>query len=285
MRGIVLAGGTGTRLNPVTISTSKQLLPVFDKPMIYYPISTLMMAGIRDIAIICTPQMVQRFESLLGSGSQWGVNFTFLVQEKPRGIAESFIVAKEFIGDNPVSLILGDNLFHGRGLGRALEQVHPIVGAKLFAYQVAEPEHYGVVELNSLGEIVSIEEKPESPKSDYAITGLYFYDSSVVGKAENLKPSHRGELEITDLNRMYLMENSLEVEILQRGTTWLDTGTPENLHDASTYVRVIQERQGSLIGCPEEIGLIKGWISKAKLATLIANYGNNYYSKYLNSLI
>lgn len=283
-KGIVLAGGTGSRLHPVTIAISKQLLPVYDKPMIYYPISTLLLGGIKHILIITTPDDLPRFKRLLGDGSRIGVKFEYAVQPEPRGIAEAFIIGKEFIGNNPVCLILGDNLFYGRMefLRNALKRVN---GATIFAYPVKDPWRYGVVEFDSTGRAISIVEKPEKPRSRYAVPGLYCYDNRVVDIVTELKPSARGELEITDVNQWYLRKGELYVELLGRGIAWLDTGTPESLIDASQFVASIENRQGLKIGCIEEVAYRMGYISIDKLEEIVKDMGNNLYTKYLVNII
>ena len=251
MKGIILAGGSGTRLSPLTIATSKQLMPVYDKPMIYYPLSTLMLAGIREILVITTPHEADQFKRLLGDGSQWGVSISYAPQEEPRGLAEAFIIAEDFIEDSNVALILGDNIFHGEGMGRSLQDLRPN-GATIFAHKVANPSDYGVIEFDSHGKVLSIEEKPTLPKSTYVVPGLYFYDASVVAKAKTLKPSARGELEITDLHSIYLNQGILSVKKLEAGTQWVDTGSIDSLHDASIYVRGLETRLGQKINVPEE---------------------------------
>ena len=281
----MLAGGTGSRLAPITFTLSKQLLPVYDKPMVYYPISTLMLAGIRDILIIATPFDLPRFKTLLGDGSNWGVRFSFAEQLAPKGIAEAFLIGEGFIGDNNVALALGDNIFHGSGLGGQLEFNSDLSGAMIFGYEVSNPSEYGVVTLDEHGKPTSIEEKPSSPKSNLAVPGLYFYDSNVVKYAKKIQPSVRGELEITSLNLEYLKHDQLRVNVLKRGTAWLDTGTPESLHDAATYVRLIEQRQGLKISCPEEIAWRKGWISDLELNEIASKNGASSYSQYLSSLL
>jgi glucose-1-phosphate thymidylyltransferase len=284
MKGIVLAGGTGSRLWPITKGVSKQLLPVYDKPLIHYPLGTLFLAGIREILIITTPEDLLAFQRLLGDGSQYGAFFEYAIQEKPNGLAEAFIIGEKFIGSQDVSLILGDNIFHGVGLGRQLEEINTNDGATIFAYKVADPERYGVVEFAENGKVISIEEKPTEPKSNFAVPGLYFYDSQVVEIAKEVKPSARGELEITAVNEYYLKSGQLTTKVLERGTTWLDTGTIQTLHAASSYVQIIEERQGSKISCLEEIAWRNGWIGSDKLDQLAMEYGTNPYGKYLSSL-
>lgn len=285
MKGILLAGGTGSRLHPITLGISKQLTPVYDKPMIYYPISTLMLAGIQDILIITTPQDQAQFQRLLGDGSQFGVNFSYIVQPSPDGLAQAFILGEEHIGNDPVSLVLGDNIFYGPGLGNQLRKYNEVDGAAVFGYRVADPTAYGVVEFDDNFRAVSIEEKPEQPKSEYAIPGLYFYDNQVVEYAKNIKPSPRGELEITDLNRVYLEQGKLQVEVLPRGTAWLDTGTFDSLADATSFIRTVQARQGLSIGAPEEIGWRMGWISDERLEELSWPLVKSGYGRYLLGLL
>ena len=285
MKGIVLAGGSGTRLYPLTMVTSKQLLPIYDKPMIYYPLSVLMNAGIRDILIISTPQDTPRFEALLGDGHQFGVQLTYKVQPSPDGLAQAFIIGEEFIGDDSVAMVLGDNIFFGHGLNKrlkaAVENAETGKGATVFGYYVDDPERFGIVEFDSEGKAISIEEKPEKPKSNYCVTGLYFYDNKVVEYAKNLKPSPRGELEITDLNRIYLEDGRLNVELLGQGFTWLDTGTHESLVEATNFVKTIETHQHRKIACLEEIGYLNGWIGKDQLLTDIEPLKKNQYGQYL----
>ena len=285
MKGILLAGGTGSRLHPITLGISKQLTPVYDKPMIYYPISTLMLAGIQDILIITTPQDQAQFQRLLGDGSQFGVNFSYVVQPSPDGLAQAFLLGEEHIGQESVSLVLGDNIFYGPGLGNQLRKYSNVDGAAVFGYRVADPTAYGVVEFDENFKAISIEEKPQAPKSDYAIPGLYFYDNNVVEYAKNIKPSPRGELEITDLNRIYLEQGKLQVEVLPRGTAWLDTGTFDSLADASSFIRTVQARQGLSIGSPEEIGWRMGWITDEKLEKMAQPLIKSGYGQYLLNLM
>ena len=285
MKGIVLAGGTGSRLWPITKGISKQLLAVYDKPLIHYPIGTLFLAGIREILIITTPEDLPIFQKLLGNGSQYGASFEYAVQEKPNGLAEAFIVGQKFIAGGDVALILGDNIFHGVELGKQLKELDFQKGATIFAYKVAEPSRYGVVEFSKTGKVLSIEEKPQIPKSNFAVPGLYFYDNQVIEISKKIEPSPRGELEITSINNHYLSTGQLNTKILEQGTTWLDTGTIESLHAASSYVQIIEERQGSKISCLEEIAWNNNWITSDNLRNLATAYLNNPYGKYLNNLI
>ena len=285
MKGIILAGGTGSRLHPITQGISKQLTPVYDKPMIYYPLSTLMLAGIRDILIITTPADQEQFQRLLGDGSRFGINIEYKVQPSPDGLAQAFILGADFIGNDPVALVLGDNIFYGPGLGTQLATYEQKDGATVFAYRVADPRAYGVVEFDENFNALSIEEKPENPKSDYAIPGLYFYDSKVVEYARQIKPSPRGELEITDLNRVYLEQGKLKVEVLPRGTAWLDTGTFDSLADATNFIRTVQSRQGLSVGCPEEIAWRHGWLSDEQLRDIATPLVKSGYGSYLLGLL
>lgn len=286
MRGLILAGGSGSRLAPITTSVSKQLLPVYDKPMIYYPLSVLLLAGIKDILVISTPEDTTSFQRLLGDGSHWGINLSYAVQPSPDGLAQAFVLGAEFIGTSPSALILGDNIFYGDQLSEKLQgSSKQKNGATVFAYPVRDPERYGVVSFDDMGRAVSLEEKPKTPKSQYAVTGLYFYDEDVVEIARHLKPSARGELEITDVNKAYLREEKLRVEILGRGMAWLDTGTHGALLEASTFIETIEKRQGLKICCPEEIAYRLGYINQEQLESLAIKYGNSTYGKYLFELI
>ena len=281
-KGIILAGGSGTRLYPVTQVVSKQLLPIYDKPMVYYPLSTLMLAGIQDILIISTPQDTPRFQELLGDGKKWGLALSYAVQPSPDGLAQAFIIGREFVGDGPSALILGDNIFYGHDLSVSLQRANEkSAGATVFAYPVTDPERYGVAEFDAAGRVISLEEKPAKPKSRYAVTGIYFYDQQACGLAAGLKPSARGELEITDLNRLYLEQGSLTCEVMGRGMAWLDTGTHESLLEASQYIETIERRQGLKIACPEEIAYRRGWISAADVEALAAPMLKNGYGQYL----
>lgn len=288
MKGIILAGGAGTRLYPLTMVTSKQLLPVYDKPMIFYPLSTLMLAGIKDILIISTPSDTPRFKSLLGNGEQFGLNLSYVVQPSPDGLAQAFILGKEFIGNDACAMVLGDNIFYGNGFSRALrEAVHNAENknrATVFGYYVNDPERFGIVEFDEDGKVVTIEEKPQEPKSNYAVTGLYFYPSGVSRMAESVKPSARGELEITTLNDMYLQDKKLDVQLLGRGFAWLDTGTVDSLVDAADFVRMIEKRQGIKISAPEEIAYKNGWITKKQLLESAQQYGKSPYGKHLRKV-
>ena len=285
-KGLILAGGAGTRLHPATLSVSKQLLPIYDKPMIYYPLTTLLLAGIRDILIISTPQDTPRFEQLLGDGSRWGINLQYAVQPSPDGLAQAFVIGADFIGNSDSALVLGDNIFYGHDfhqiLGHADRREH---GATVFAYHVQDPERYGVAEFDAAGKVFSLEEKPKQPKSNYAVTGLYFYDNQVVDLARNLKPSPRGELEITDLNSLYLEQGQLDVEIMGRGYAWLDTGTHDSLLEAGQFIATIEKRQGLRVACPEEIAFRQGWITPEQLEALARPLAKNGYGQYLLSLL
>jgi glucose-1-phosphate thymidylyltransferase len=284
MKGVVLAGGTGSRLWPVTRAVSKQLLPVYNKPLIYYPISTLMLAKIREILIIVKPSDLKQFQELLGNGDDLGLNFEYQVQAEPKGIAEAFIVGKDFIGNDPAALILGDNIFYGQGLGVKLQNYKSVVGAQIFGYAVHDPERYGVIEFNKDLEVLSIEEKPKIPKSNLAIPGLYFYDNSVVDIARTIKPSDRGELEISSINQVYLSQNRLHATRLERGTAWFDTGTFDSMHSASSFIQVIEQRQGFMVACLEEIAWRNEWISESQLIQSAQRYRDSSYRNYLLSL-
>lgn len=286
MKGIILAGGSGTRLYPLTTVTSKQLLPIYDKPMIYYPLSILMEAGIRDILIISTPEDTGRFETLLGDGNQFGIHLSYEIQPSPDGLAQAFIIGEQFIGSDNVAMILGDNIFHGHGLTKRLKAAaNKVSGATVFGYYVDDPERFGIVEFDSDGKAVSIEEKPEHPKSNYCVTGLYFYDNKVVGYAKNLKPSERGELEITDLNRVYLNQGNLDVCLLGQGFTWLDTGTHESLAEATDFVKTVETHQHRKIACLEEIAYLNHWITRDRLMEIYELYKKNQYGVYLKDIV
>ena len=285
MRGIVLAGGTGSRLWPLTLGVSKQLLPVYDKPLVHYPISILMLAGIQEILIITTPQDQESFRRLLGNGDKYGVSFTFAIQEKPEGLAQAFLIADKFIGTDSSALILGDNIFYGSTLGTQLKELTNPIGALIFAYKVRDPERYGVIEFNAAGKVLSLEEKPVRPKSKYAVPGLYFYDNQVVDIAKSIKPSDRGELEITSVNQEYLKAGKLQAKILERGTAWLDTGTFDSLNSASSFIQIIEERQGQKVSCLEEVAWRNGWISDSELAARADEYKSSPFASYFRSLL
>ena len=284
-KGIILAGGTGSRLFPITKGISKQLIPVYDKPMIFYPLSTLMLAGIKDILVITTKDDLKIFTSFLGNGDNYGVKISYEIQPKPEGIAQAFIIGEKFIGNSPVALILGDNIFYGEGISSLLKSANKKKISSIFAYQVSDPERYGVVEFSKDGEVIGIQEKPKDPKSKFAITGIYFYDNSVVAKAKEISSSPRGELEISDINEIYLKEGNLSVEVFERGIAWLDTGTVDSLHEASSFIRTIEHRQGLKICCPEEIAWRNGWISDVKLKKLALDYLKSGYGSYLLTLL
>ena len=282
MKGIILAGGKGTRLYPLTIAISKQILPVYDKPMVYYPVSTMMLAGIREILVISTPDALPAFKQLLGDGAQWGLKFDYAEQHEPRGLADAFLVGREFIGDSPVCLILGDNILYGQGMASLLQECASLQeGAIIFGYKVNDPQRYGIVEFDEEGRVASLEEKPKNPKSSFAVPGLYFYDSQVVSIAENLQPSHRGELEITDLNRVYLEKGQLKAKVFSRGVAWLDAGTHDSLMQASMFIEAIQQRQGLMISCPEEIAYRMGYITREQLCDLGNSLAGNSYGQYI----
>jgi glucose-1-phosphate thymidylyltransferase len=285
VKGIVLAGGTGSRLWPVTFGVSKQLLPVYDKPLVHYPISTLMLTGIREILIITTPQDQESFKRLLGDGKKYGVSFSFAVQDNPEGLAQAFIIGEKFIGEDPSALILGDNIFYGSSLGMQLKELIEPEGAIIFAYKVKDPERYGVIDFDASGKVTSIEEKPSKPKSQYAVPGLYFYDKRVVEIAKSVKPSSRGELEITSVNQEYLKAGKLQARVLERGTAWLDTGTFESLNSASAFIQIIEERQGQKVSCLEEVAWRNGWISDSELSARADEYKSSPFASYLRSLL
>jgi glucose-1-phosphate thymidylyltransferase len=285
-KGIILAGGVATRLSPATLAVNKQLMPVYDKPMVYYPLTTLMLAGIRDFLVISSPQELGRFEALFGDGSKWGIRFSYAAQPKPEGLAQAFLIGEKFLDGSPAALILGDNLFYGYELSKILQSANQETqGATVFAYSVRDPERYGVVSFDEAGKVIEIEEKPKEPKSHFAVTGVYFYDDTVVAKAKTLKPSRRGELEITDLNRLYLEEGSLKVKVLSRGTAWLDTGTFDALVQATNFIAILSNRQGLRIGCPEEVAWRMGYINDQKLLDLTKQFPNSGYGEYLEGLL
>lgn len=285
MKGIVLAGGTGSRLWPITLGVSKQLLPVYDKPLVHYPISTLMLAGIREILLITTPEDQQSFQRLLGDGKKYGISISFAAQESPDGLAQAFIIGENFIGSDSCALVLGDNIFYGDGLGTQLKFLTNLEGARIFAYKVKDPERYGVVEFDQSGKVISLEEKPKKPKSNYVVPGLYFYDNSVVEIAKSVKPSSRGELEITSVNQAYLLKGNLETKVLERGTAWLDTGTFESLNAASAFIQIIEERQGQKVSCLEEVAWRNGWITDTELLARADEYKSSPFSGYLKGLL
>jgi glucose-1-phosphate thymidylyltransferase len=285
MKGIVLAGGTGSRLWPITLGVSKQLLPVYDKPLVHYPISTLMLAGIREILLITTPEDQQSFQRLLGDGKKYGISISFAAQESPDGLAQAFIIGENFIGPDSCALVLGDNIFYGDGLGTQLKFLTNLKGAHIFAYKVKDPERYGVVEFDQSGKVISLEEKPKEPKSNYAVPGLYFYDNSVVEIAKSVKPSSRGELEITSVNQAYLLKGNLKTTVLERGTAWLDTGTFESLNAASAFIQIIEERQGQKVSCLEEVAWRNGWITDTELLARADEYKSSPFSGYLKGLL
>ncbi|MEP9363493.1 glucose-1-phosphate thymidylyltransferase RfbA [Nocardioides sp. CN2-186] len=285
MRGIILAGGTGSRLHPITHAVSKQLMPVYDKPMIYYPLTTLMLAGIREVLVITTPHEADQFHRLLGNGSQFGISISYATQDSPDGLAQAFLIGEEHINDQGSALVLGDNIFYGSGLGSQLRRFETLEGAAVFGYRVADPAAYGVVEFDEDGRAISLEEKPDKPRSSFAVPGLYFYDSTVVARAKELRPSARGELEITDLNRTYLEQGQLQVEVLPRGSAWLDTGTFDDLNDAGNYVRALEKRQGTKVGAPEEVAWRMGWLSDGELAERAVPLMKSGYGRYLVELL
>ena len=283
-KGIILSGGNGTRLYPITKGVSKQLLPIYDKPMVYYPLSVLMLADIKDVLVISTPHDIEQYKKLLGSGEQWGIRLSYQVQQEPNGLAEAFIIGEEFIGGDDVALVLGDNIFYGQGFTQLLERVSMSSGATIFGYKVNDPERFGVIEFDEKLNVISLEEKPQKPQSNYATTGLYFYDNDVIEIAKNVKPSARGELEITDINKVYMTQKKLSVELLGRGFAWLDTGTFESLLQASHFVETIEKRQGYKIACLEEIAYNKGWIDGSKVISIANSMGNSHYGRYIRSL-